>query len=83
MKLAITYSAYREIGNLHDNASIEKINWAIMSLADNPLPDNAGQICNGCLVLEIGPHAVLYVFDEQQDLLTVLGVVKSGIQTLH
>ena len=84
MKLSLTYSAYREMEQIC-GSPLREIGAAILDLAENPLPRGSSirEGRGGCLGLPIDGYAILYHFDEQDEALTVLGVVDRAIETLH
>ena len=84
MKLSVTYSAYREMEQIF-GPPLREIGEAILDLADNPLPYGSSLLegRGGCLALPIEGYSIIYDFDERDDALTVLGVIRSEIETLH
>ncbi len=84
MKLSLTYSAFRELEQIF-GSPLRAIGEAIVNLAQDPQPSESSifEGKGGCRALPIKGYSILYHLDEQDDSLTVLGVVDSRAATLH
>jgi mRNA-degrading endonuclease RelE of RelBE toxin-antitoxin system len=82
-KLNITYSAYRELEMVPQDP-MRLIGQAIIALADDPYPPGHSllQGVGGCYYLSIDDYYILYHVDEE-DALTVLGVLQGPYHPLH
>ncbi len=84
LDLAMTYSAYREIEMVPQDA-VEHVSQAILSLADNPCPEGAVMLedARGCYYLAVDGWYILYHLSEGMDSLTILGVLDGPEHTVH
>jgi mRNA-degrading endonuclease RelE of RelBE toxin-antitoxin system len=82
-RLNITYSAYRELEGI-PQSPLRHIGEAIIALADDPHPPGSSllQGIGGCYYLAIDDYYILYHLDEE-DALTVLGVLQGPYHPLH
>lgn len=82
-RLNITYSAYRELEGI-PQSPLRHIGEAIIALADDPHPPGSAllQGIGGCYYLAIDDYYILYHLDEE-DALTVLGVLQGPYHPLH
>lgn len=82
--LAMTYSAYREM-ELVPRRSVDRVSEAILSLAQDPRPDDSYMIedARGCYYLPVDDWYILYHLSEGLDSLTVLGVLDGPEHTVH
>ncbi|RMF24365.1 MAG: hypothetical protein D6760_03435 [Deltaproteobacteria bacterium] len=84
LDLAMTYSAYREIEMVPQDA-VEHVSQAILALADDPCPEGAVMLedARGCYYLAVDGWYILYHLSEGMDSLTILGVLDGPEHTVH
>ena len=84
MKLSLTYSACREMGQICGNPRRE-IGEAILDLTENPMPFGSSfrEDHGGCLALPVDRYEILYHVDRRVDALTVFGILGCGSRAVH